>query len=75
MADAADDRAMTPQQLRDALQVSTSTFYHYQAEGRYEAYELVPRIGPRRYSRKLVAAYLNRDVAPVVRRLRSVKVG
>jgi predicted site-specific integrase-resolvase len=60
MADA-DDQAMTPRELCAALQIALSTFYNYQAAGRYERFELVPRIGPRRYSRRLVRQYLDRE--------------
>jgi len=56
---ASDDRAMTPHELRAALRLSTSTFYHYQSAGKLERFELRPRIGPRRYSRKLVQRYLD----------------
>jgi len=58
-----DDRAMTPAELRDALQLAVSTFFKYQAMGKFDRWELTPRIGPRRYSRKAVRAYLDRDVA------------
>lgn len=54
-------RAMTPQELREALKYSKSTFDHYQAAGKFERFELVPRLGPHRYSRKAVQAYLNRE--------------
>lgn len=52
---------MTPQELCAALRLKMSAFYKYQASGRFERFELAPRIGPRRYSRKLVQAYLNRE--------------
>jgi hypothetical protein len=68
-----DDRAMTPHELREALQLKPSTFYKHQAAGRYARFELVPRIGPRRYSRALVQGYLNRE-APG-RRLAIAKAG
>jgi len=74
MSDAPDDLtpAMTPQELRAALQLAESTFYKYQAIGKFERFELRPRIGPHRYSRKLVQAYLNGEsssrFAPVSRR-------
>lgn len=55
------DRAMTPQELQNALQLSRSTFYRYQSLGKFERFELVPRIGPHRYSRKAVQAYLDRE--------------
>lgn len=63
--------AMTPADLCAALQMKMPTFYRYQALGKFERFELVPRIGPRRYSRKLVQAYLDRErTAPVpMRRL------
>lgn len=62
-----DDQAMTPQELQAALQLSRSTFYRYQALGKFDRFELVPRIGPHRYSRKAVQAYLDRErpAAPV----------
>ena len=56
-----DDRALTPEELRAKLQLTKSTFYHYQAAGRFERFELVPRIGPRRYSPRLVQQYLDRE--------------
>jgi len=56
-----DESAMTPHELRAKLRLAASTFYHYQSLGRYERWELVPRIGPRRYSRKLVQQYLDRE--------------
>jgi hypothetical protein len=52
---------MTPAELRQALRISTSAFYKYQAMGRFEPWELKPRIGPRRYSRKAVQQHLDRD--------------
>jgi hypothetical protein len=60
----APDQAMTPAELRAALQLAVSTFFKYQAMGKFEQWELTPRIGPRRYSRKAVQAYLDRDEAP-----------
>jgi hypothetical protein len=54
-----DARALTPDELRDALQLKPSTFYKHQSLGQFERFELRPRIGPRRYSRKLVQAYLD----------------
>jgi len=59
--DDADDRAMTPHELRAKLRLGTSAFYKYQSLGRFEKLELVPRIGPRRYSRKRVQQYLDRE--------------
>ena len=56
---AGEDTAMTPQDLRDALRLTQSTFYKYQSIGKFERFELRPRIGPHRYSRKLVQAYLD----------------
>lgn len=58
------DSAMTPAELRAALRVAVSTFFKYQAMGKFEAWELTPRIGPRRYSRKAVQAYLDGEPAP-----------
>jgi len=58
----APDQAMTPAELRAALQLAVSTFFKYQAMGKFDQWELIPRIGPRRYSRKAVQAYLDRDV-------------
>jgi hypothetical protein len=69
-------RALTPDELRDALQLKQSTFYKHQSLGRFERFELRPRIGPRRYSRKLVQQYLDGEPSsrswapPVVDRLR-----
>ena len=59
------DDAITPQEMCVAFRIAMSTFYKYQADGRYERFECKPRIGPRRYSRKLVAAYL--DGTPLAR--------
>lgn len=59
MADA--ETAMTPMELCAALQLTRSTFYRYQALGKFDRFELVPRIGPHRYSRKAVQAYLDRE--------------
>ena len=56
-----DVRAMTADELRQALQMTPSTFYRHQSLGKFERFELRPRIGLRRYSRKLVTAYLNGD--------------
>jgi len=53
------DAAMTPDELRQALRISVSGFYKFQAQGRFESFELKPRIGKRRYSRKLVQQYLD----------------
>lgn len=55
------DRAMTWRELADALQLSKAQFYRYLAAGRFDRFELVPRIGPRRFSRSLVRAYLDRE--------------
>lgn len=56
------DTAMTPAELRTALRLAVSTFFKYQAMGKFERWELTPRIGPRRYSRKAVQAYLDLEV-------------
>jgi hypothetical protein len=53
------DKAMTPGELREALQLTQPTFYRYQSLGKLERFELRPRIGVRRYSRKLVQEYLD----------------
>lgn len=55
------ETAMTPMELCAALQLSRSTFYRYQAIGKFDRFELVPRLGPHRYSRKAVQAYLDRE--------------
>ncbi len=70
-----DDQAMTAQELRDALNLKPSTFYKHQAAGRYERFELVPRIGPRRYSRPLVQAYLKREAPRGLRSMPTTKAG
>jgi hypothetical protein len=62
-----DDRALTPQELRARLQLAPSTFYKYQALGKFEHLEL-PRTGPRRYSPKAVQAYLDREAPTRLRR-------
>jgi hypothetical protein len=62
-----DANAMTPQELCTKLRLAMSTFYHHQSLGRYERFEVVPRIGPRRYSRKLVQAYLDGELSPRAR--------
>ena len=56
-----DDRALTPKEFAEKLQMALSTFYRYQAQGKFAQFELVPRFGDRRYSRKAVQAYLDRD--------------
>jgi len=58
------ESAMTPDELRQALRIKRSTFYKHQALGRFEQWELKPRIVGHRYSRKAVQAYLDRDQAP-----------
>ena len=65
-----DPRAMTPAELRDALQLTQATFYRYQAKGAFVRFELEPRIGPHRYSRKLVQAHIDgeRTWGPVLKR-------
>lgn len=68
MFPADDDRAITPQEFADKLQIKLATFYKHRAAGRFDRFELVPRIGPARYSRKLVAEYLDRQ-APAALRL------
>jgi hypothetical protein len=55
---------MTPAELCQALQLKRSTFFKQQALGRFAKFELKPRIGPHRYSRKLVQQYLDREPAP-----------
>jgi len=52
---------MTPVQLCAALQISRSTYYRLLVAGRLDRFALVPRIGPRRYSRAAVQAYLDRE--------------
>lgn len=56
-----DDYPMTPRELCEALRLTIGTFYQYQSKGRFERFELVPRIGPRRYCRRLVQQYLARE--------------
>jgi hypothetical protein len=56
------ESAMTPEELRLALRISKSGFYKFQAKGHFEQWELKPRIGPHRYSRKAVQAYLDREL-------------
>lgn len=58
-ADVDVDDAMMPKELAGKLHLAMSTFYEYQAAGRFKRFELVPRIGPRRYSRRLVKEYLD----------------
>jgi predicted DNA-binding transcriptional regulator AlpA len=53
--------SMTWRELADALKLKQSTFYKYKKAGRFERFELVPRIGPRRYSRAKVEQYLDRE--------------
>lgn len=56
-----DDRAMTGRELAHALQITDRTYRRYLALGRFDRFELVPRIGPRRFSRSKVRAYLARE--------------
>lgn len=67
------DSAMTPDDLRQLLQLHPKTFQNLQALGRFEQWELVPRLGHRlrRYSRKAVQAYLDREETPAGIRVRS----
>jgi hypothetical protein len=69
-----DDNAMTGAELCAALRLAMSTFYQYQSLGRFERFELVPRIGPRRYSRKLVKAYLDGEPSTRTRAPRLAEV-
>lgn len=55
------ESAMTPEELRQALRLARSTFFKYQAMGRFEQWELTPRIAAHRYSRKAVQQYLDRE--------------
>lgn len=64
-----DDRAMTWRELAHALQLSQSQFYRYLAAGRFDRFELVPRIGPRRFSRKAVREYLDREAPRSLRKV------
>jgi hypothetical protein len=50
---------MTAKELRTALRVSPPTFARHSAAGDYDRFELKPRIGHPRYSRRLVEQYLN----------------
>lgn len=51
--------ALTAQDLCRLLQLKMTAFYKYRSLGRFDRFELHPRIGPRRYSRKLVQAWLD----------------
>jgi len=64
-----DDSALTPQELRTLLHWSKSLYYELLAAGALDRFALVPRIGPRRFSRPLVLAWLARE--PTSRALRS----
>lgn len=61
-AEAEDEDAMLPPELCAKLRLAKGTFYNYQAAGKFERFELRPRIGPRRYSRKLVRLYLDGEL-------------
>ncbi len=53
--------AITPEELRELLHLSPATYYRALARGTLDRFALVPRIGPRRFSRKAVQAYLDRE--------------
>jgi hypothetical protein len=61
-----DDDALTPIELRTALRLAESTYFKYQRLGLLDRFRLVPRIGPPRYSRKALRAYLDREPVPYV---------
>jgi hypothetical protein len=50
---------MTAKELRTALRQAPSTFARHAAAGEFDRFELKPRIGWPRYSRRLVEQYLN----------------
>lgn len=52
-------KAMTPGEVMRELGVSRSTFCKYQREGKLKRFLLPRAIGVRKYSRRLVAAYLD----------------
>lgn len=52
-------RAMSPGDLMRALNMSQTTFYKYQREGKLKRFQLARAIGEKRYSGRLVEAYLD----------------
>lgn len=66
--------AMTPDELCQALRLRKWTFMRLQAAGKFDRFELLPRLGVRthRYSRKAVQAFLDRDglLVDALRRVR-----
>lgn len=54
---------LTPQDMMRLFQVRSSRFYQLLAVGRFDAFELKPRIGPRRFSAKKVKAYFDGDMS------------
>lgn len=55
------DVVMTAKEFREALRVSPQTYWRHAKAGAYERFELKPRIGLPRFSRRLVEQYLNGD--------------
>jgi hypothetical protein len=53
--------AMTPAELRAALRLGMTTYFKCQRLGLLDRFRLVPTIGPPRYSRTAVQAYLDRE--------------
>jgi hypothetical protein len=54
-----DLRPMTPLELRKLFGWCESTYHVHLAAGHLDQFELVPRIGARRFSRPLVHRYLS----------------
>jgi hypothetical protein len=52
---------MTAREFREALRLTPQTYWRHAAAGEFERFELKPRIGHVRYSRRLVDQYLNGD--------------
>lgn len=53
------NKAMTPGELMRELGVSRTTFCRYQREGKLKRFLLPRAIGVKKYSRRLVEAYLD----------------
>jgi predicted DNA-binding transcriptional regulator AlpA len=54
-----DEIAMCREELCARLRISRATFYRLEKAGKLDRFECKPRLGPRRYSRKLVQAFVD----------------
>lgn len=58
---------MTAKDMQRVFQLSSSRFYALRAIGRFDAFEIRPRIGQRAWSGKKVQAYLDGELTAVPR--------